>query len=384
MRVFVVSNLYPPHFLGGYELGCRDAVEGLAARGHDVKVLTSTYGVSGPQRDGAVERSLRLYRPGRRSWPIEAARTLRREVVNRRQVVRVCRAFRPDVVHVWNLGFLEPSVATIAEALGYPVCYFVSDHWLARLADGRRSLIFRRPLELAHVQFVSKYLKTAALAAGLPVENAEVVHWGVDLRLHPFGDDRREPTRLLYVGRLVPQKGFHTALAALRIVLDRKPEHPPSLTIVGAPDSHDVARQQVEELGLGNHVQFTGLVAREELPPLYDSHDILLFPSVWPEPFSITLLEAMAAGVAVVTTMTGGTGEIAEDGINCLAFAPEDAAGCAAHVLRLMSDRELTRRLRLNARRRIEARFNLDAMVDRIDRSLRDAARETGTKAGAA
>jgi glycogen synthase len=383
MRILVISNLYPPHFLGGYELGCRDVVEGLVARGYEVKVLTSTYGVSSPRRGRDVDRSLRLYVPGRRRWPIESVRTLRREVVNRRLVSRACRDHRPDVVYVWNLGFLEPSVATAAEALGYPVCYFVSDHWLARVADGRRPLIFRRPLQLRHVQFASEHLKTAAVDAGLPVEDAEVIHWGVDVRRHPFTAERRDPTRLIYVGRLVAQKGFHTALAALRIIIDQSPEHAPSLTIVGAPESHDRAWQQVEQLGLDRHVRFTGLIPREELWPLYDSHEILLFPSVWPEPFSITLLEAMASGLAVVTTITGGTGEVAEDGVNCLAFAPHDAAGCAANVLRLMGDRALARQLRINARRRIEESFLLDAMVERIDRSLRGAARQAG-RTGAA
>ena len=58
MRILIVSNLYPPHHIGGYELGCRDVVEGLKARGHEVKVLTSTYGVGKRKCDGDVHRWL--------------------------------------------------------------------------------------------------------------------------------------------------------------------------------------------------------------------------------------------------------------------------------------------------------------------------------------
>jgi glycogen(starch) synthase len=384
MRVLVISNLYPPHFIGGYELGCRDVVEGLAARGHDVTVLTSTYGTSSGRRDGNVERSLRLNFPVRPRRPlVDPVRTIRREVTNRRVVARACRIHRPDVVYVWSLSFLGPSIARVAQELGHPVCYFVSDYWLAALAGGRWPLS-TQGLELRHAQFVSEHLKQVTLEAGHPVQDAEVIHWGVDRRRYRFSTDRGKPKRLLYVGRLIPDKGYQTALAALRAILDQTPEDAPTLTIVGGPDYGDDARRQVERLQLDDHVRFTGLVPRQELPAVYDSHDILVFPSVWPEPFSITLLEAMASGVAVVTTITGGSAELAEDGVNCLAFAPEDVAGCAANVLRLMNDRDLARRLRVSARNRIEERFLLDTMVERIERSLLAAVVSAGETAAAA
>jgi glycogen synthase len=59
MRVLVLSNFYPPHFIGGYELGCRDVVEGLKARGHDVRVLTSTYKSAGRRKAEAFTGGLR-------------------------------------------------------------------------------------------------------------------------------------------------------------------------------------------------------------------------------------------------------------------------------------------------------------------------------------
>src|SRR5215211_6131335 len=60
LRVVVVTNYYPPYFIGGYELGCRDVVEALKSRGHQVRVLTSTYQVDQPQTDGEVYRWLGL------------------------------------------------------------------------------------------------------------------------------------------------------------------------------------------------------------------------------------------------------------------------------------------------------------------------------------
>ena len=58
MKILVVTNFYPPHYVGGYELGCRDVVEGLRQRGHKVDVLTSTWGVDRPLQEGGVHRWL--------------------------------------------------------------------------------------------------------------------------------------------------------------------------------------------------------------------------------------------------------------------------------------------------------------------------------------
>jgi glycosyltransferase involved in cell wall biosynthesis len=153
--------------------------------------------------------------------------------------------------------------------------------------------------------------------------------------------------------------------------------------MVGGPDYYGRARMAIERLDLGEHVRLTGLVPRETVWQLYDEHDVLVFPSTWPEPFSITLLEAMAAGAVVVTTLTGGTGELARDGYNCLAFEPEDAAGCAAVVGRVLRDPELASRLRTNARRQVEERHSLDTMAARVERALRACARGTSQPTGA-
>lgn len=372
MRVLVVSNLFPPHVIGGYELGCRDIVEGLRSRGHNVRVLTSSYGVGRPRSDGYVDRRLLLdLAPQGRRTLGDRLGTLRREGVNRTVVARACREHRPDVVYVWNLRFLTPSLARVARRLRFPVSYFVSDNWLADTA-GAGWPLGTRGLDLRHVQFASEYLKRSALEAGHPVEGAEVIHWGVDGDRFAFAPNRPEQGRLLYVGRLVAEKGLSTALDALRIVLDERPAPAATLTVGGgAPD--DQVRAQVGRLGLEHHVRFAGLVPPEEMPGLYGSHDILVFPAVWEEPFSITLLEAMASGTAVVTTLTGGTAEVAEAGVNCLAFPPHDPAACAAAIRRLIRDRGLHRRLSTEARMRIETEFLLGKMIERVERSLETA-----------
>ena len=420
MNILVVSNLYPPHHVGGYELGCRDVVSALERRGHRVRVLTSAHGVTRASTEGDVHRWIPIDLAGApRSAPRFALSVLAAEARGARALARLVARSRPDVVYAWNMRALPLSILRRARRLGLPVCCFVSDDWLATWttsdrwehwmshspADPARRRVKRllrwaleaawpagrgRPLDIRHVQFASRYLKQACLASGGAVEGAEVVHWGVDTaRFHDRDTDRRDGiaagARLLYAGQLVPAKGVDTAIEAMRHLVHVHGQGGLRLTIAGGsvrPDYRERLHAMVRETDLSGHVRFTGPVPHERMPALYREHDVLIFPSIWAEPFSITVLEAMASGLAVVGTATGGSGEIFRHGANALVFPPADSAGCADHVLTLVRQPELHERLRRAARRTIEASFELHHMVDAVERGLQRAlARESAAPA---
>ena len=148
MRVLVISNLYPPHFIGGYELGCRDVARELARRGHHVAVLTSTHGVAGPGDDAPVADSVMVRRAlrhfiGEAQMP-SAARQWRMNAANHALLARMVREFKPDVIYIWNLSGVSLTLAFAAQRTGLPVCYYVSDLWLANWEnEAERSLAER-------------------------------------------------------------------------------------------------------------------------------------------------------------------------------------------------------------------------------------------------
>lgn len=403
LKILVLSSLYPPYFVGGYELGCRDVVEGLKRRGHAIKVLTSTYGIARPEDDGEVYRWLQ----SDLGWNFGATtsdrfRLVAKEIQNRRAFQRIVALFQPDLLYVWPVRYISLSLALLAQQRGLPVCYYVSDDWLARweaidrwLQEPRQPLrraikrllglavdalggaVRERTLDLRHVQFTSEHVKRAALAAGQPVGDASVIHWGVDLAR--FADRPRARDggrRLLYVGQLARLKGVHTAIEALaRLRAGGATQL--ELTIAGGTifphyeaELHALARST----GVERYVRFTGLLPREQLPALYREHDILLFPSQWEEPFSITLLEALASGLAVVGTSTGGSAEILCDRDNALTFAPGDAEACASQVRRLIDDQDLLARISRRGQQTVAEQFRIETMIERIDLALISAA----------
>lgn len=402
MRVLVLSNFYPPYFIGGYEIGCYEAVEGLRQKGHPVKVLTSSYGVADPMDDGLVYRWLRTY-VGR---GFNKKDLLVKELYNRHRFKTLVNAFKPDVLYVWNPWQISLSLVYTAHRLGLPVCYYVFDHWLAHWGqaddwfqwwayapvNGLKRWTKRRagrlvarlgletrptPPDLCQAQFASNFLKQHALRQGQPVDDARVIHWGIDLNRFPYRQQIDRPaSRLLYIGQLVPHKGVHTLIEALKRLVDEHSQDRVTLTIVGGtvlPDYEQQLKDQVQTAGLAGRVRFFGPVPREDISGIYQTHDILIVPSTWDEPFGLILLEAMATGLAVVGTATGGSAEILQHRFNGLVFPREDARACAACISQLLSDPDLLERLRRQGRHSVQQNFSLERAIDQVEQTLQEA-----------
>jgi len=375
-RILALSNFYPPHHVGGYELGAADLLGQLVKRGHHVEVLTSTRGVERPESSDGVHRWLELeYERNHTSKARRVAYLLKRELASRRAFARACELVRPDLVYAFNLRFVSISMLFAAERRGLPVHYFVSDDWLAHW---ERDLWYRlnrkrRPLELGRAEFVSEYLKRDALAAGKPVEAGRVIPWGIELERYlerPEGPNR---CRILFAGQLAPHKGLHTVIDAFAVVRERLAERAPRLSLAGRflDAQYEVRiRDAVARLGLTEHVDFLGALPRERLARVFAEHDVFAFASVWEEPFSIVLLEAMASGLATVGTATGGSPELLSDRENCLVFAKEDSRACAECIIELCTNAELYERVRRAGRERVRERHRLSSMVDAIERAL--------------
>lgn len=386
MRILVVSNYYPPNHVGGYEIACKQAVDALRARGHDVAVLTSTHGVARPTVEDGVHRLL-SHRPHdwhRRARARRSPRIPFIELRNRVVFRRAARALRPDVVQFWNMAQISLSAVDQAQRMGLPVSFYIHDSWLARvpIVDPWYRLGLRmsgREPSFRNVQFASTYLLETALAAGRDLPDAEVAYWGVDTNVFTFRRDVRPPRRLLYVGQLAEHKGVHVALEAFAGARDQIGNRVPLTLTVAGPciDERYLAslRKVVDERRLYGEVAFRGALPLGELPGLYAAHDVLIFPSCSEnEGLPLTLLEAMASGTVVCGTTAGGARELVQDGRNAVAVPIGDVDACTEGLVRLVGDQALSERLRTEARRMVETQFDIDETLTAIERGLERAA----------
>jgi len=378
VRVSVLGVRFPPHHTGGYELHCAATVDGLRAAGHDVRVLTSDLREPGAGGDdpGWIQRELRAFDPAG-SWPgLRAAAAGERH--NARVLRAHLRAVRPDVVCFWRMGELSVSLLERVRRAGIPAVGVVCDPWPLE-APGRdpwHRAVGRRLgggpdwAGVARWVFVSRWLAERVGRSGLPMAPAGIAHAGLDLERLPFrGPPGRWGGRLIYAGRLSALKGVDVALRALA----RLPGMRLTICGHGSPRAEADLRGLAADLGIAGRVDLRPPVPFREMAGLYAHHDAVLFPSVWPEPWGLVPLEAMAVGTPVVATGTGGSAEYLRAGANALLAAPGDAEALARAVEELAANGALRARLAAGGRRTAEEHpaARGTAVIERV---LREAA----------
>ncbi len=407
MKILALSNLYAPHAIGGYEERCRQCVEGLRRRGHDVHVLTSTHGCEAETREGQVERRLRIHGFFGHPWlPVHRLFALERH--NHRVLRETLATQRPDLVHVWNLGGLSKSLMLTLQAWGGPVVYDVSDHWIARSlradvwlrwwngeaggwgagvirtllrATGMAALLNRAApfapwsrLTFERVYFCSAALRSLTVAANWPVGHGGVIYCGVDTASFARRARNSRFSRLLYVGRLTDDKDPLTALRAVATV--RAAGFDVTLDLYGAGDDDYVAKLTAEAARpeLAGAIQIRRATSAE-MPAVYANYDALLFTSAWEEPFALTPLEAMAAGVPVIGTPSGGSRELFRHGQNAFVFNRRDAGQLAEGIRQLAANPLLRNRIAETAQREVIERHDLGTVTNQIEYYLEESRR---------
>lgn len=398
MRILVLSNMYPPHHIGGYELSCKDVMDRLRARGHEITVLTTTMRVNGvedppEERAHGIRRDLSFYWDDHELVSPPFRERLARERANQRALMDALEASRPDVVSVWNMGAMSLGLLATLVEREQRMLFAVCDDWLvygpkldawtrlfkwskgvARAARG----LFGVPTAVPPLDdagafcFVTDFVRRRAHAKGrVTPRHSTVVYSGIERRDFPpaASESKAWRGRLLCVGRVNELKGVDVAIEALgHLPADT------SLDILGRAEPAYRARldETIARLGLADRVRFE-VVERSDLPARYRAADALLFPVRWEEPFGLVPIEAMACGTPVIATGLGGSAEFLVDEGNCLLVPPNDAAALAAAVTRLAGDEALRARL-LEAGTPLADELTTDHLADTFEAWHRAAA----------
>jgi glycosyltransferase involved in cell wall biosynthesis len=411
MRILFLSNFFPPARSGGYTQWCHEVTESLAERGHTIGVLTSCYELSkAPTSEQNIYRLLHLegdliyYQPLHFFTKWEKQR--RENLASLEQTVK---GFAPDLLFVWGMWALSKSLPALAEQL-LPgrVVYYLSDYWptaidmhttywqsparhwpmrapkrvLSKIAMPMLAKESQPELKLERVICVSTRVRDLLVEAGLPIQHARIIHGGTNVERFLSVRERghlSEHMKLLYAGQLVQHKGVHTAIEAMARLVNKRKIDQITLTLVGAghPEYEAFLRDLVERERLHDHVTFHKPVSKDKMPAILQQYDVLIFPSIYEEPLARIVQEAMASGLVVVGTTTGGTKEILRDGETGFAFVPEDADGLADQVARLINDPDLFRRLAQAGRQTVLENFTLNRMAKEIEAYLLDCLAES-------
>jgi glycosyltransferase involved in cell wall biosynthesis len=343
---------YPPD--GGVARVVIDLAEGVLARGWTVDVACpagSDQWAALGNRDGVRLHALRA--PHGRPGP--------GDTLDLPLLVRLVR--RADVVHAHasKAGFLTRLAAALT---GHRSRTVFSPHaWSFWSATGGRRRFYAE-LERASARWcrwivaVSFAERDAGLRTGVGTpEQYRVIQNGIDLQRFD-GAPEPVPGRVLFVGRLAPQKRPDVAVRAFVEVLQRHPQARLDVAADG-PLRDDVA-ELVATLGAGNAVRLLG--RRDDVPGLLAQAQCTLLTSDY-EGLPLAVLESMAAGVPAVATSVGGVPELVVDGITGLLVPPGDPHAAAAALDRLLADPLFARQLGETARELVRSRHSRGRMV---------------------
>jgi glycosyltransferase involved in cell wall biosynthesis len=383
MRILVLSNLFPPGFIGGYELGALDMARGLAARGHQVEVLTSDYY---PDDDGAIaDLPVRRFLQcgGLNRNPSDDAGLMPGAAFivprNLRLLAAEIIRFRPDRVLCFNLsGLGTRGILQYLVGIGHrPVLFLMDDIFggadQLRGRDGYEAVFGASPwLDKTAVIFMSQNLQQEVEGSlGRPVSRAALIPGWVD----PGAAESQPPVpapaaeddlvRFVFASRVAPHKGIEIILSAARSLLDYGHRRF-RIDVFGAGDVPQLL-QFVTAQKLQNHVRYEGCPPKEALLRRYGEYDALLFPT-WPrEPFGFVVSEAAAAGCIPVMTSGIGAAEWFLNGQDALIIR-NDVNGVVTAMLKLMSmDAGERRRMQQRARRTAQRFFGFGAALDRLE-----------------
>jgi glycogen synthase len=399
LKILVLSNLYPPDFIGGYEIACAQMVDAFRRRGHDVRVLASAPRTPVPEVPGVLRR-FQLAEEWNWSaddpWshPLGARlRDARSRFVNASNIHVLTTAleeFEPDVLYLCNLiGLGGLALIACLNHLGVPWVWQLGDNvpgTLCGMSDGTFPALadeFSRLIR-GHYIVVSQQLIQQIKASGVTLQGeVEVIpNWIVGDRPPARSSFYRGGTlRIMSAGQVSRHKGIEIIIEAAARLRDAG-FRDFVLDIYGKIYSQDFA-DAIRRHDLGGHVTLLGVRTQAELMSLYGQYDVFTFPTMEREPFGLVPLEAAARGCVPIITRRCGIAEWLVHGVHCLKSARTPEA--FTEVFRAILEGRIA--LEPIARRAEAAAwrdFHIDAILPRIERKLATAARQSRDGGGTA
>ena len=378
MKILMLTWEYPPRVVGGISKVVYDLSHKMVKEGNEGTVVTYKEGdnVKYYENDKGVEVyrvDNYMIRPNNFiDWIMQLnfnMITKANEIINKNGKFDVIHA------HDWLVAY---SAKSIKESYNIPLISTIHatesgrnsgihDETQRYINDSEWMLTY----ESSEVIVNSNYMKNEVQRLfGLPYDKINVIPNGVNLQLFSNVnidyDFRRQYAMdnekiILYVGRLVYEKGIQNLIAAMPKVLDRY--HDSKLIICGRGGMIDELREQVKYLGIENKVYFAGYCDSKKMQKMYKCADVAVFPSTY-EPFGIVAIESMLSGTPTIVSDVGGLNEIIEHGVTGMKSYAGNANSIADSVLSLLFDPKLCANISQNAIKKVRENYNWSKITD--------------------
>ena len=362
---------YPPRVVGGIARVVHDLSHRLIKDGHEVTVVTYK---EGNVQDYEDDKGVKVYRVNNYminpnnfiDWIMQLNFNLiskATELINKEGPFDVIHA------HDWLVAY---AAKTLKDSFKIPVVSTIHatesgrnsgihDEVQRYINDTEWMLTYESTEVIVNSNFMKSELQRLF---GLPFEKINVIPNGVNLNLYN-GVERDYNFRrqyaadnekiILYVGRLVYEKGIQNLISAMPKVLNNY--HDSKLIIAGKGGMIDELRDEVRRLNIENKVYFTGYLNLTQVTKMYKCADVAVFPSTY-EPFGVVALEGMLSGTPVVVSDVGGLNEIVEHRVNGMKSYAGNPNSIADSILELLFNPELCANVAKAAKAKVKSQYN--------------------------
>jgi glycosyltransferase involved in cell wall biosynthesis len=347
VKILAISNIFPPGFMGGYELGAFEVLGFLARKGHQIHVITSDFLDEAADFEApmVVERSLEWLSFKHDRWP-EAAVLERGSYFNPSNIRRIAAAirnFQPDIVMCFSLlGMGALSIPQFIDRCGIPFLMYFMDYVFAPIhADD--PLLHRYESVFGPLGYVSSPICVSmsrtlqdelSRVPGLLSEDVRIVPGWVHAVQPPRTPPaQQQKTEFVFCSRIAEHKGIAILQSAVEVAINSGCTD----FIVDVYGQGDVQQfiHSVQSRGLDRWIRYSGSLDKAEMCRKMYEHDALLLPTWEREPFAFVVSEAAAAGCLPVMTAGIGASEWFVDEVDSLKI-PRNADALAAAIRRVV------------------------------------------------
>lgn len=371
MKILMLTWEYPPRIVGGIARVVHDLSKRLIKDGHDVTVVTYREGeLPYYENDKGVE----VYRVDNYMITpnnfIDWIMQLNFNLVAKASEL-IAKEGNFDVIHAHD-WLVANAAKTLKHAYNIPLVSTIHatesgrnsgihDETQRYINDTEWMLTYESTEVIVNSNFMKGHIQGLF---GLPFDKINVIPNGINLTnfngIERDYEFRRQYALdnekiILYMGRLVYEKGIQHLIAAMPKILDNY--HDAKLIIAGKGGMIDELKAQVEYMGISNKVYFTGYLDAKQVQKMYKCADVAVFPSTY-EPFGIVALEAMLAGVPTVVSDVGGLNEIVEHGVTGMKSYAGNSNSIADSILTLLYDHALAANVAKNAKAKVKELYN--------------------------
>lgn len=407
MKILYLSDEFPPAVIGGAGVAAHRLAMAMHDKGNEVIVITV---VSNREKVGVFNRDriktyqiysryherwrpyLSLYNP----WVVKKVK----EIVNNE---------KPEIVHAHNIHIhlsyhslkiakksganvfltahdmmlfhydkltenIDTSFTDTPKNISYKISAIKQLKRFKKRYNPFRNIIIRKYLQYVDKIFAVSHSLKQALNQN-KIKNVEVIHNAIDVKDWQSREEMLFNCKnkykltnkkiVLFVGRLSAAKGGHQIVKAMARVVQVIPEA--RLLVLGKIDNYAKTMKKIaQEYGIEKELIFVNWLTGYEEQAVFFSSDVVVTPSIYPDPFNLINIEAMAAGKSVVGTCFGGTPEIVQDNISGYIVNPFNVKLLAEKIVIILRDESLAALLGKRGREIVEKKFNLEKMLEDV------------------